>query len=460
MPGEPAGHCEEKAIMKTQEIAVARGAPTGARRRARMLWLLSVLFVAIFAVGGWRMWNVARYHRALAEINAQMAAGRNGLAAQNLLSLLARQPDSDEAMYLLGVCERARGRRAEAARAWSRVPPNSPFWVVAIYRARELYVERGLLADAEQVIKVAQQNAPSDGLILNELFAPIYGFQGRIEESVELLEAEWEHLNRNGEGATERAINLLKLHIDIPRSMKDQAPTRDYLEKARRVAPGDDRVWLGRADLSITDGAFAEAAQLLDDCVKRRPDDFAVWRARLRYALATGSPKNFRQAIEHLPAEHAPQPQIHKLAAWVARQEGDHRTEERELERVVKADPTDLSAVARLAEFAEKASNPERARELRRRSDEIAALQIRYQRLYERNQPIRDAVEMAQLAMSLGLRFEAKALLTIAVAENPDRNDLRDELHRLSRPPAVGSAAERSLALAVDDELTYVRRTE
>ncbi len=56
---------------------------------------------------------------------------------------------------------------------------------------------------------------------------------------------------------------------------------------------------------------------------------------------------------------------------------------------------------------------------------------MRYRELYGRNQPARDAEEMASLAERLGHRFEAILYLTAAVAEDPDRADLRGHLHRL-----------------------------
>lgn len=59
--------------------------------------------------GGWRWWENRRYRRAMAEIQAQIHSGRHNVAARNLIALLAWKPDSDQAAYLLGNCERAQG---------------------------------------------------------------------------------------------------------------------------------------------------------------------------------------------------------------------------------------------------------------------------------------------------------------------------------------------------------------
>jgi tetratricopeptide (TPR) repeat protein len=63
---------------------------------------------------------------------------------------------------------------------------------------------------------------------------------------------------------------------------------------------------------------------------------------------------------------------------------------------------------------------------------EIDRLCARYDLLYARKQPIRDAIEMADLANRLGREFEARAFLVLAIANNPDRRDLAQLLRRFS----------------------------
>ena len=70
---------------------------------------------------------------------------------------------------------------------------------------------------------------------------------------------------------------------------------------------------------------------------------------------------------------------------------------------------------------------------------------MRYRELYRRNQPARDAEEMARLAERLGHRFEAILFLTAAMAEEPDRADLRKDLRRLEE--AAHEPDERSHSL-------------
>ena len=210
-----------------------------------------------------------------------------------------------------------------------------------------------------------KNRAPERGSILSVVLVPMYCQQGRFEEAGRLIEAQWDQLNETGEGASEQAINFLRLYMDIQRKTALIEAARVYLEHAAQLAPEDDRVWLGRAELAIRDGSYDEAARLLDACLRRRPEDAPVWRARLRYAVATKQLAIVRKALRHLPAEESTPAQIHKLAVWLANQRGDVESERRALERLIATDPTDLSALDRLAELLVGAGQPERATELR-----------------------------------------------------------------------------------------------
>jgi len=72
---------------------------------------------------------------------------------------------------------------------------------------------------------------------------------------------------------------------------------RPEIERAARLAPDDDRVWLAQVNMATKSGQFAEAARLLERCTERRPDDQSVWLARLDLARARDDIAGARQAF-------------------------------------------------------------------------------------------------------------------------------------------------------------------
>jgi enediyne biosynthesis protein E4 len=224
---------------------------------------------------------------------------------------------------------------------------------------------------------------------------------------------------------------------------------------ASRIAPDDDRIWLGKANLAIRAGSYDEAARWIDACLRLRPEDGPVWRARLDWAVASNRVAQAREALKHLPAEAATPAQIHKLAAWFAARRGDVESERRALERLVATDPADFVAFDRLALLAVKDGQPKRALDLDHKKNEMESLIARYQRLHMRHQPSRDAAEMARLAAQLGQRFEAKAFLTLAVGVDPTRDDLRRDLDRLTERADSIEGPGRILAEVLAPEISF-----
>jgi hypothetical protein len=129
--------------------------------------------------------------------------------------------------------------------------------------------------------------------------------------------------------------------------------------------------------------------------------------------------------------------------AWLANHHGDVAAERRELALLVAAEPAETAALGRLAELAERDGQTAQAAELVRQKTETERVLARYRKLHDRKQPLRDAKELARLSEQLGRRFEARAFLTIAVADDPGRKDLRQHLQELIAKPAPAGEHER-----------------
>jgi predicted Zn-dependent protease len=387
-----------------------------------------------------------RYRQAIAQIELEMANGHFGLAARDLSALLKDEPGADEAAILLGRCEKERGRIEAAATALARVAPGSPFAHQAILARMRLAHDQGQFARAEQIVNDAAADPRSDRSHLRFLLVPIYSQLGLVDEAKRLIEERWDHLRQIGEGTSEPAIDLVRMHIELDLRPNPIAEVRSYLEQAARMAPGDDRVWLGQANLATRTGDFSEARRWLDRCVTERPEDPAVWTSRLRLGLAANQIEVVHESIAHLSAGALTRPQIQQLKAWLSAKRGDIVSERRELDALIAATPGDLAALEQLVQLARQAGDNAQAAELDRRKAEIEGLLARYVKLFARTQPLRDAVEMAGIAEQLGRTFEAQVFLTLAIADAPERVDLRDVRARLSQTRAGSSPREEPLA--------------
>jgi enediyne biosynthesis protein E4 len=402
----------------------------------RRWWLMLALVLVGTTIGaGWIWWQDHHRRHAIAEIEADMAAGRHGIAGRRLIALLASNPGSDQAAYLLGVCELTRGRNRDAELAWERVTPGSSFSSRAISDRLSLLVDAGRLADAESVINKVAEDPRVNRTALRILLVPVFNQQGRLDDAQRLIEERWQHLRETGEEATELAVNLGRLSLELLWNTPPIDTVRADLARAAALAPDDDRVWLGQANLALRTGSLDVAERLLDACLKRRPDDAPVWRARLNWAMAANRADVVRQAMSHLPAGELTPAHADRAQAWLAARQGDRVFERQALESLVASDPGDLAAWKRLAEAARQDGKPEIAAEPEHRQADIARLDDRFHKLFDRNQPIRDAVEMGELAEKLGHTFVAKVFFTVAAATSLHRDDAKRELARLTARP-------------------------
>ena len=272
--------------------------------------------------------EIARYQSAMAEIESEIMAGRYAIACRNLDKLLSWKADPNGGIvYLLGSCELARGRNQAAGEAWARVVPGSAFSERAIRGACVSSMNPGNSPTPSGSSTTPPKIPAMIERPCSSCSCRCSRELGRIDEAERLIEARWEHLNASGEGALEPAIKLVRLHIELTLKPTPVETIRAFLDQAARLAPEDDRVWLGRANLAIRTGAYDEAGRWLDACQRRRPDDVPVWRARLSWGIATNRIDVVRQALTHLPAAESTPAQVHRLEAWLAANRGDVATE-------------------------------------------------------------------------------------------------------------------------------------
>ncbi len=421
--------------------------------RRRVVIVAIVTLIGGFSLVGWRSWRVLRYRGALTEIQGEIDEKRYAIAARELARVLSWEPGSDEATYLLGLCDKELGRTESALERWTSIPSGSPYSARAILGRATLEVDRGRFAAAEALIEQSLSDARVEGFDLRRFLAPLFWHEGRLAEARKLVEINWEALEKDGRGGSGLALELVRLHLLLSMGTSSREAVARFLERAGRLAPDDDRVWLGKANLAVRDHAFDEAARWLASCLERRPRDVPVWRARLDYAVASGQVDLARECLGHLPGGAFTRGEVYKLGAWLAVNGGDLAAEEHALNLLRVADPGDSSALERLAELAERRDETDRAQELRFRVKELEQTKSRYKELFLRDQASRDAKEMAELAQRLGREFEATVFWSAAIAAEPDRADLRRKRDASRRRETSTAEAGQTLAELIDSRL-------
>ena len=409
-------------------------------------WLLAAFLSSLFlavAYGAWRGLDGYRYQAAMNEVQADVKAGRHAMAARKLTDLIAARGEIDELVYLLGVCEKGRGRLDRAGSTWSKIEPPSRFAAAAIRARAAALVDQGRLADAEQLVVAALDDARLDRFDLRRFLAPLYWQEGRMEEARRLVEANWESLNAVGRGGSDQAVEHVRLHVALSIGMASIDAVKTFLDRAGRLDPDDDRVWLGQANLALRQGRFDQAEEWLARCLKKRPADPAVWRSQLDWAMGTDRLEPARQALGRVPAASVSADLPARVAAWLAARRGDDHAEEAALLHWVEADPESSAPYDRLAELAIRGKHADKAAQLRLKKQQLDQTRLQFQALFRRDQPVRDAVEMADLAERLGRRFEARLYDAITVQNNRVRA-VPTQPHNLppARPPGPDSTSQ------------------
>ena len=244
-------------------------------------WYRAALIVvtpAILLAVAWWVVAALRFQATLHRALDAMATGRFDVARPLLVRLAELRPGRPEVEYSLGLCEQALGHHDASLAAWARVPSATPFAARAAGGRARVLEDRGRFADAEDVLKMAINASHHEEAELRLALQRLLWYQGRLRDVGHELREQWTRAANPVAVVREHAL------LDFEAFQFDRV--RTMLEASARMAPDDDRVWLGRANLATRSGRYGEAAEWLDACLRRRPVDAAVWRARLDWALA------------------------------------------------------------------------------------------------------------------------------------------------------------------------------
>src|SRR5262249_40432149 len=148
-------------------------------------------------------------------------------------------------------------------------------------------------APGETLLFDALRNSPSANRYpLLRAVARLLRLEGRSVDVSEALTAAWPH-------APEPSAVLQ----DLWQNDTEPFPVDGWKVFLDDADQDDDRVWLGKAHHAVATDRFDDARTLLDQCLKRRPDDQSVWQTWLDLAVATEDLDRFWTAAARIPAE-------------------------------------------------------------------------------------------------------------------------------------------------------------
>ncbi|MFO0952373.1 MAG: tetratricopeptide repeat protein [Isosphaeraceae bacterium] len=403
----------------------------------RWIPVLAVAALAAACLGGW-----AGYRYILFRVDeAALELGREALrekrydeAREHLAPVLERRPDWSESAYMLSLCALATGDADSAVPLLERIPPGMPWSDNAALRLAQLRYERqGRLADAERGLEslLDRHKADAIGTSARSTLEQIYLDEGRVAEALGLLESRFP--------LDPTPVPLLRRHWDLDRNGPPLEPWEKSLAEHQKRAPDDDRVALGLASLDLKRGRVDRAVERIDGCLKQRPDDPAVWHARLAWARLAGRPDEALRAAKKVRGDRSsPAERCHFRRGWP--EAGDAAAERAALEKLAEQQP--LQALVRLIELAP--ANESAA--LRDRKSKLDKAADRYRMLVEGDPGPSSFVELATLAESLGRRFEAWAWASLALRGNPNDTLMAEAVERLDPVKAPRPASESTLA--------------
>jgi tetratricopeptide (TPR) repeat protein len=414
-----------------------QGAPGKGRAFPRAILGLSLLaLIGVFLWVGSLWW----IHRELTAVADALAAGDPEVATRRLHRLSWLAADDPELEYWRGVCAEAEGRIDTALEFWSQIPKGSRRWIDATMRSARHSLARGRFARAEDLLLQFQPPRGHPAAADHEqMLLQLYLFTIRYDELQRRKVQEWSQLQRP---------ETLRMHwiIDDHRSFPVGA-TRDRLEEAGREAPDDDRVWLGKANLATRTGRKEEAAGWLNRCLERRPQDPAVWLARLDWAVVFQQLDEAIAAASRLSPNALTPSRILELRAWMAAQREDQEAERQALEQLLDHEPGHTKALVRLADLAAQIGDASRAARLRQQKSEMDRASDNYRMLLTDDPYLRSSsatttaglereLSLARNAETLGRWFEAHGWWTIVRQRDPGNQEAQASLARINQKQA------------------------
>ncbi len=401
-------------------------------------------FAAILVALGGLCWFVDRQmaRSNLETARREMAMGWYVSALKRLVDLSSRFQIDDAVWLARGDCEDALGQTSKAVESWSKIVDGSSESGEVDFRLGSIYQGKGRLAQAEERFSCALRHPGSHQQNARRRLITVLKYQGRIREVRSLIQADWQ--------SGSSPVDVIRELWEIDYTVYPIEGVRNFLDRAGKSLPNDDRIWLARANLATRLGEFDEAEKWLNKCRQVRPDDPAVWQSRLEWALAADRMDAAAEPLARIVASSWNEDDIQALRARFAASRRDTKTERDALLKQLAGDLHDSRPINRLAELATLDGDRETAARLQARSLDFEKARDSYMTTLGLDDPAPKARELASLAERLGRRFEARAWWIFAALRSPElQAEANSRLESLVVKPVVRPTTTR-LADCVD----------
>jgi tetratricopeptide (TPR) repeat protein len=332
-----------------------------------------VLVLTLITLNVWWLWRDARPVADLKTAARWVTEGRFDDADWALREQLRRSPHDGEAMMLLARLLAQRGDGLGCARTLHGIPDWYPDKGKMLFLEGQAFKSLDRRADAEIAWKKLTVTDPLHPfpeeyvakavLELMELCA----MEERWEEAHALL---WKSYDRADPSERPRFL-VMKMRTELERVLPAKAAVT--LRRLVEAMPSD---WeasfaLSRAERSA--GQEPEAARLLDQCLKQRPEDPRGWREWLSILHNKGENDGLAVALARVPAAVGNDPEVMKYRAGALERKQDWAAATGLYRRMVEAQPFNAEYLYRLAAAEQRIGERDKAQEHRSRSRNIRA---------------------------------------------------------------------------------------
>ena len=330
---------------------------------ASVRYLFIVALLAGFVTSFRPIWGASELDRLKLQAARHLMAERYDDAERIALEVLKAEPHASLALLVAGECATRRQRDEDAIRYFGRVANDgSANSVRALYLAADRYVATGHAQDAEECLRDALRNDPSNTNV-NQALAVLLQKQGRTWESSPFLRR-----------------TLLNGHIEKQNIIVTAAIDTTFLddfqftENCLATEPHNSEVLLGRTKRHLSLGRLHNAEKLLQQIASEYPHSTEAFAQLGSVLLDSGTEEGFLKWHRSLPTDSPAHPEIWYTQGMWARRNGQDAAAIRCFLEAAVLDPNHAGSIFQLSQLLRQTKYSHLSEQLAKRSKQLSQL--------------------------------------------------------------------------------------